>query len=504
MHARLAALALAAAVASAKLVTIDNTKPRLDDQGNILDGHDGRIQKFNGTYYMHTLAYGLCHEPDQYGCDMTADRCGFHLDHNISVYTSPDLSSGSWHYVGNAIDVAARPAGTVFRPDAVYNPHTGLWVLWFNWVAANGTYMGFATSTSPVPEGPFTLVEDTVTLSHSNSTYHAGDWHFFIDDDANKTGYVIYCAEFYCWIEQLTPDYLHSTGNWFGPLGDTLYFVEAPAMFKRNGVYYASVGHCCCFCFQGSGVKIYTATSPLGPWTHQPGLDDLACVNPSQVDGPAEGQVEGNMGAQALWHKAPEDDAAAAAADGTITVVEASFGSNCNGNLTGGMTAAVGAWCNGQVDCTYQVCICGGNVCEQGAPPCVADPDLGCAKTFNVTWTCSNAPGVNMTMGVPAEADNAVVPLTCSGAQRPWVMPTPGQGCLYQATQVSTTRSQQSSIAQVDTPTGPVWLYIGDRWMQAPDGIKGHEPQFVVPLQFDANGNVLPITWVDNFTIDVI
>lgn len=262
-----------------KLVTIDNTVPRLTVTGDILDGHDGRISKFSpdGPYYLHTLSYGLCKgklrpcpalsafvvcivnfgtrievldpmhlyftravttaEPDGQGCNMTPDRCGFHLDHNVrceparlmieratrvcmyrflpvqlitvansdiivprhaplssalfSVFTSPDLSSGSWKYVANAIDVATRPAGTMFRPDIAFNAATKLYVLWWNWVTPSGEYKGYATSTSVSPEGPFTLVQEVVTLSHSNDTYHAGDWHFFIDDD--DTGYVIYC-----------------------------------------------------------------------------------------------------------------------------------------------------------------------------------------------------------------------------------------------------------------------------------------------------------------------
>lgn len=39
--------------------------------------------------------------------------------------------------------------------------------------------------------------------------------------------------------------------------------------------------------------------------------------------------------------------------------------------------------------------------------------------------------------------------------------------------------------------------------VQAPDGIKGHEPQFWGKLEFDADGNVLPLKWVDEVTIDV-
>jgi hypothetical protein len=474
------------------LTTIDNRQPRRTTTGEIVDGHDGRVQRFSpgGPYFYHALSYGLCTEPDGQGCNQTPDHCGFHLDHNVSVYTSPDLSQNSWTYVGNAIDVAGRPAGTMFRPDVVYNKKTALFVMWWNWVSPKGVYEGYATSTSPTPEGPYTLVEDVVTLTHSNATFHAGDFHFFVDDD--ETGYIIYCAEFYCWIDQLSSDYLQSagtyeTGLWSGPVGD-LYFVEAPALFKRNGIYYALFDHCCCFCFQGSGIRVYTAPSPLGPWTVQAGLDDMACVLP----------VQEKAELSALATTGHVD------AGGIITVVAASYGANCNASLGGDVTAAFAAVCNGQESCLYQVCICGANECEADAPKCVADPDLGCAKSLNVSWTCSSSGGSLYTFSVPAEANNAVVPLSCDGVVRPYVAPTAGQGCLYEGTRVSTTRSQQSSIAEVDTPNGKQLLWLGDRWQQAPDGVKGHEPQFWAPLVFDAAGVLQPMSWLDTFTIDII
>jgi len=53
-------------------------------------------------------------------------------------------------------------------------------------------------------------------------------------------------------------------------------FVEAPAIFKRKGVYYALFGKCCCFCGHGSGAGVYTSvTSPLGPWTYH---DNIGCL----------------------------------------------------------------------------------------------------------------------------------------------------------------------------------------------------------------------------------
>merc|ERR1712217_372214 len=96
-------------------------------------------------------------------------------------------------------------------------------------------------------------------------------------------------------IEKLTDDYLDSAGGVDGNatiIGGTFggttfpeYFVEAPAFFKRQGLYYALFGHCCCFCYQGSGVMVYTAPSPKGPWRAQcsdtQGQGGSTCLDPS-------------------------------------------------------------------------------------------------------------------------------------------------------------------------------------------------------------------------------
>jgi len=271
------------------------------------------------------------------------------------------LSSRSWTYVGNAIAVADRPFGLVFRPTAVYNPNTKLYVLWWNWYNSTGNY--YAAATGPTPAGPFKLQVDAVNVTRKKG----GDFHLFVDDDG--TGYVIYSWDYWINIDQLTPDFLHSTTKATPNFPE--YFVEAPNLFKRNGIYYALFDHCCCYCVQGSGIIVHTATHPLGPYTAQAG-GDLCCV-PS---------------------------------------LQANF---------------------------------------------------------------SDHP------------------------------PTPGQGCQYADPKTtSTTRSQQNFVIQVDTPTGIEYVWTGDRWMQAPDGIKGHEPQFWVPLQFDSDGRIEKVQWVDEFTIDVL
>lgn len=81
--------------------------------GFILDGHNGRITKFECKYWMHTLSYGSCREPDGVGCNQPKPKppmgfCGFRLDHNISLWSSSDLSSGSWNYEGLALNWTDR------------------------------------------------------------------------------------------------------------------------------------------------------------------------------------------------------------------------------------------------------------------------------------------------------------------------------------------------------------------------------------------------------------
>ena len=104
----------------------------------------------------------------------------------------------------------------------------------------------------------------------------------------------------------------------------------------------------------------------------------------------------------------------AAGPNGTISVLEGSYGVNCNAALKGDMTASVGAFCNGTDPCSFQVCNCENNQCAPGAPPCVQDPAPGCAKDFSVTWRCTaDAPGYNRSAIIAAPADNDAAALYC-------------------------------------------------------------------------------------------
>jgi len=74
---------------------------------------------------------------------------------------------------------------------------------------------------------------------------------------------------------------------------------------------------------------------------------------------------------------------------------------------------------------------------------------------------------------------------------------TPGTGrpdCIIQA--------QQTDVATLPAPQGPVFIWMGDRWGSRPDGIKGHDFQYWSrPLQFDSDGMIKQLTWDDKVAV---
>jgi len=92
-----------------------------------------------------------------------------------------------------------------------------------------------------------------------------GDHGLFVDDDG--AAYIVYTSielGHAIAVERLSPD-------WLAGSGQTSDFLdrgcEAPTMFKHHGTYYVLLGNTCCFCPQGADVRVFTAASPLGPYT---------------------------------------------------------------------------------------------------------------------------------------------------------------------------------------------------------------------------------------------
>jgi len=65
------------------------------------------------------------------------------------------------------------------------------------------------------------------------------------------------------------------------------------------------------------------------------------------------------------------------------------------------------------------------------------------------------------------------------------------------------TDSQQFSVTPIDTTSGTIPMYIGQRFGSATDGLKCHDFQYWYPIQFQADGTVKQIPFVDQFTLEL-
>ena len=114
----------------------------------------------------------------------------------------------------------------------------------------------------------------------------------FIDDDGR--GYIIFSSPQHnhsVSIELLSPDYLSSSKQLVATLPDVM--VESPSLFRRNGIYYATYGSCCCACRAGSGQAVNWALSPSGPWKRQYPYPDINCLSTSaQICGEYHGHAD--------------------------------------------------------------------------------------------------------------------------------------------------------------------------------------------------------------------
>ena len=238
-------------------VTIRNDVPRRDTAGEILDCHDGCLRFVDGRYYLYGTRY--------------FNSNGYQPIHRFGCYSSSDLTN--WTNHGDLIP--DMPAGLAVRPYVRFNRATDLHVLWFNWyehwtgttnwAAGDGPTPGlYGVAVADRPQGPFKMVHD-----RSNLAPGVGDLNLFVDHD--QTGYIIYTRikhdgvhiNFQMCVERLAGDYLSATGERSEVIDQ---IVEAPALFRRNEFYYALFGRTCCFCPEGADVRVYRATSPLGPY----------------------------------------------------------------------------------------------------------------------------------------------------------------------------------------------------------------------------------------------
>ena len=292
--------AMVAAVEAQALVEIRPGQEWPDRKGEHINAHGGGLLFHEGKYYW-------------YGENRPAR--GFTTEVGVEVYSSSDLMN--WEDEGVALAVSEEAGHDIERgcimerPKVVRNPKTGKFVMLFHLELKGQGYaaarVGFAESDSPV--GPFRFIRSLrpnagkwpVDFSRRDirkakklkeadyKEWWTPEWReaireglllardvpggqmsrdmtVYVDDDGKA--YHIYSAEenLTLNIAELADDYLDYTGRYVrvAPGGQN----EAPAIFKRDGVYWMITSGCTGWA--PNEARMFKATSLWGPWEQLP------------------------------------------------------------------------------------------------------------------------------------------------------------------------------------------------------------------------------------------
>jgi hypothetical protein len=261
-------LLLTFAFASARTVTLPNTRLPVDTSGDTLITGEASFlhSASDNLWYAYFNNWGGCVGvdccPSPSGCasccfatGYAPDPCVYTDNHTIVVYSTPDF--GTWTYLGVALPASARRAGIEFRPQVVFNG--SMYLMYYEDRWSGGTNRGYALAASATAAGPFSTINPSIVMGGRG---RVGDFDVFVDP-ATGRGYHVRTG--------LSIQPLDATLS--GPEGAAvdvpLPSVEGPAMFLRGGVYYLLAGVGCCACRGGSNVVVFTAPSPMGPWVHR-------------------------------------------------------------------------------------------------------------------------------------------------------------------------------------------------------------------------------------------
>ena len=270
----------------------------LDNKGLHINAHGGGILLHNGVYYW-------------YGEHKIEGDAGNVAHVGVHVYSSTDLYN--WKDEGIALSVSDDPKSDIVkgsvieRPKVIYNPKTGLFVMWFHLELKGKGYLAARSglATSDKPAGPYTFVrslrpdagvwpinvteEQKAGLKEAEklagSKFSGGpnkdtpkhnimardfaggqmarDMNLFVDDDGKA--YHIFASEenSTLHISLLSDDYQSHAGKW-----ERLFehrWNEAPALFKQGGRYWlVSSG---CTGWNPNAARLAVADSIWGPWT---------------------------------------------------------------------------------------------------------------------------------------------------------------------------------------------------------------------------------------------
>lgn len=230
---------------------ITNGTPFTDTSGNPVHAHGGGVLKVGSYYYW-------------FGEHRNADNTFRYVD----AYRSSDLKN--WEFRNHVLTEASDPelgAANIERPKVMYNASTGKFVMWMH--KENGTDYSearAAVAVSDTVDGDYTWKGSFRPLGQHMSR----DITVFVDTDG--AGYMISAARenYDLQIYRLTADYTGIASLVANPWPGG--HREAPALFKRNGVYFMLTSGATGW--NPNQQQYATATSIAGPWSAMKNVGD--------------------------------------------------------------------------------------------------------------------------------------------------------------------------------------------------------------------------------------
>ncbi len=298
-HFITAALTLASLVAIAAPTPPQNAiKPGElweDNNGNHINAHGGGFLQHEGTWYW-------------FGEHKVPGDAGNYAQVGVHCYSSKDLYN--WTDEGIALRVSDDPKSPITkgcileRPKVVYNEKTNKFVMWFHLELKGHGYAAAHSGVAIADEvaGPYTFLysgrvnpgcwpedipEAARTLEHSPQVrtltgswfeddmdkaaffyrdftggQMARDMTIFVDDD--KKAYHVYASEENgtLQIAELDDTYTKHTGRFIRTFVGR--FMEAPALFKKDGKYYLIASGCTGWA--PNAARSAVADNIVGPW----------------------------------------------------------------------------------------------------------------------------------------------------------------------------------------------------------------------------------------------
>jgi hypothetical protein len=261
-----------------------------DTAGRPINAHSGGILFHQETYYW----YGEIKEGQTFPRLINGNWAGAHVRAGgVSCYSSTNLYD--WKNEGCVLPSKAGDpnhdlAGenVIERPKVIFNARTKKFVMWLHQDSPDYKAARSGVAVSDTPTGKFKYLGSfrpnagawpvDVTPADKHDMHrgeknilardHAGgqmarDMTLFVDDDGKA--YHFYASEenTTMHVSRLTDDYLKPAGEYVRIFPGR--FMEAPAVFKRNGKYFLIASGCTGW--DPNAARSAVATNIFGPWT---------------------------------------------------------------------------------------------------------------------------------------------------------------------------------------------------------------------------------------------